>query len=419
MKMAMGAVRTEDLAWLAEEAAKARPGERIVSLCHYPLNGDLTSRSELTATLRRLGIPLTLFGHYHRAPSLFNFDSVAGIQGRALSGGKQGTAGYTLLDFRGDSVRVSEKVLGSAPRVCFTIGMHDDPQVAAIASDPMPETPDYADHAQLMLQDSATIYTGVAFHDGMIYYGTTQGVLRAFDPRRGREVWQQRLGGALYTTPLAVEGIVIAGTTTRGLWRFRRPHGPRTVEDRAPRRRSSDRGSSQDAAATRPSTSVSATARWLKSPCATDVSSGVTTTGADNRRDSLHWPATAWFSAPGTAVSTASTPRRAHFAGHGPTDRKVYFWLRATSFPESPGAVCSSMHPIGPSRVSTWPRAVSYGAAGLTRPANSSGLERRPAVGFTSRQWTANCWLSTPRRIFSARCGLPRWGSATTTRHAP
>ena len=93
MKMAMGAVRTEDLAWLAEEAAKARPGERIVSLCHYPLNGDLTSRSEVTATLRRLGIPLTLFGHYHRAPSLFNFDSVAGIQGRARSGGKQRTAG--------------------------------------------------------------------------------------------------------------------------------------------------------------------------------------------------------------------------------------------------------------------------------------------------------------------------------------
>ena len=45
MKMALGAVRTEDLAWLAEEAAKARPGERIVSLCHYPLNGDLTNRS--------------------------------------------------------------------------------------------------------------------------------------------------------------------------------------------------------------------------------------------------------------------------------------------------------------------------------------------------------------------------------------
>lgn len=57
MKMAMGAVRTEDLAWLAAEAAKARPGQRIVSLCHYPLNNDLTNRTEVTATLRRLDIP--------------------------------------------------------------------------------------------------------------------------------------------------------------------------------------------------------------------------------------------------------------------------------------------------------------------------------------------------------------------------
>ena len=99
MKMAMGAVRTEDLAWLAAEAAKARPGQRIVSLCHYPLNNDLTNRTEVTATLRRLGIPLTLFGHYHRAPSLFNFDSIAGIQGRALRGKSDSDAGYTLLDF--------------------------------------------------------------------------------------------------------------------------------------------------------------------------------------------------------------------------------------------------------------------------------------------------------------------------------
>ena len=126
MKMAMGAVRTEDLAWLAAEAAKARPGQRIVSLCHYPLNNDLTNRTEVTATLRRLGIPLTLFGHYHRAPSLFNFDSIAGIQGRALRGKSDSDAGYTLLDFWGDSVRVREKTLGAEPRTRFTIRMQDD-----------------------------------------------------------------------------------------------------------------------------------------------------------------------------------------------------------------------------------------------------------------------------------------------------
>lgn len=217
MKMAMGAVRTEDLAWLAAEAAKARPGQRIVSLCHYPLNNDLTNRTEVTATLRRLDIPLTLFGHYHRAPSLFNFDSIAGIQGRALRGKSDSDAGYTLLDFWGDSVRVREKTLGAEPRTRFTIRMQDDPQTLALASDPTPPVPDYKAHAQLVLQDSATIYTGAAFYKDLVYYGTTQGVLRAYDTRRNREVWRQRFGGALYTTPLVAEGLVIAGTTTDGL----------------------------------------------------------------------------------------------------------------------------------------------------------------------------------------------------------
>lgn len=228
MKMAMGAVRTEDLAWLAAEAAKARPGQRIVSLCHYPLNNDLTNRTEVTATLRRLDIPLTLFGHYHRAPSLFNFDSIAGIQGRALRGKSDSDAGYTLLDFWGDSVRVREKTLGAEPRTRFTIRMQDDPQTLALASDPTPPVPDYKAHAQLVLQDSATIYTGAAFYKDLVYYGTTQGVLRAYDTRRNREVWRQRFGGALYTTPLVAEGLVIAGTTTDGL----RAYDARTGRER-------------------------------------------------------------------------------------------------------------------------------------------------------------------------------------------
>ena len=228
MKMAQGAVRTEDLAWLVEEAAKARPGERIVSLCHYPLNNDLTNREEVTATLRQLGIPLTLFGHYHHSPSLFNFDSVAGIQGRALRGKNDSDTGYTLLDFWSDSVRVREKPLGAAPRRGFAICLDGDPQVLALASDPMPDAPDYEGRAQLVLQDSATVYTGVAFRGDIAYYGTTQGVLRAWDIRHSRELWQRRLGGALYSTPLVVGETLVVGTTTGGL----RAYDARTGRER-------------------------------------------------------------------------------------------------------------------------------------------------------------------------------------------
>ena len=362
MKMAMGAVRTEDLAWLAAEAAKARPGQRIVSLCHYPLNNDLTNRTEVTATLRRLDIPLTLFGHYHRAPSLFNFDSIAGIQGRALRGKSDSDAGYTLLDFWGDSVRVREKTLGAEPRTRFTIRMQDDPRTLALASDPTPPVPDYKAHAQLVLQDSATIYTGAAFYKDLVYYGTTQGVLRAYDTRRNREVWRQRFGGALYTTPLVAEGLIIAGTTTDGL---RAARGGIST----PRRRSSGRDSSTAAAAARRSTSGWATARWPKSRCATGGFCGVTTTAAASRRDSPRWRTGNWFSEHGTGIFTASTPRRENSAGSGPTARKASSCPRATSFPGSPEAACSSTRPTAPSPASTSPREASYGAAPTTRPA--------------------------------------------------
>ena len=230
MKMAMGAVRTEDLAWLAAEAAKARPGQRIVSLCHYPLNNDLTNRTEVTATLRRLDIPLTLFGHYHRAPSLFNFDSIAGIQGRALRGKSDSDAGLHTARLLGRlGARVREKTLGAEPRTRFTIRMQDDPRTLALASDPTPPVPDYKAHAQLVLQDSATI-----LHRSGLLQATwcitarrracCGPTTRAAIARCGVSVSP----GRSTPRPLVAEGLIIAGTTTDGL----RAYDARTGRER-------------------------------------------------------------------------------------------------------------------------------------------------------------------------------------------
>lgn len=120
MKMADGMIRGEDLAWLERQAAAARPGERIVSLCHYPLNGDLTNRQEVTETLKSVGVTASLYGHYHQL-QLRNFDGIAGIPGRALAGKRGEAPGYTLLDFFADSVRIREKPLGMPPVTRYTV----------------------------------------------------------------------------------------------------------------------------------------------------------------------------------------------------------------------------------------------------------------------------------------------------------
>lgn len=219
MKMADGMVRTEDLAWLGEQAAGALPEEHIVSICHYPLNNDLTNRREVTATLKRLGITASLYGHYHRL-DLRNFDGIAGIPGRSLAGKPGEPPGYTLLDFFGDSVRIREKPLGGAPETRYTLSLKDDPQVLALPCDPAPAPPDYEGRVEYVLQDSAMVLTGAARCGDMLYYGNSQGVLRAYDTRRGREVWRHRFPDALYTTPLCTDGLVIAGAASGGIWAF-------------------------------------------------------------------------------------------------------------------------------------------------------------------------------------------------------
>ena len=83
MKMADGSVRREDLQWVEEQMRAARPGERIVTFCHYPLTNDVTNRTAVTQLLRRYDVRFDLCGHYHTL-RLCNFDSIPGLMGRSL-----------------------------------------------------------------------------------------------------------------------------------------------------------------------------------------------------------------------------------------------------------------------------------------------------------------------------------------------
>jgi len=221
MKMADGSVRREDLQWVEERMRTARPGERIVSFCHYPLTNDLTNRTAVTALLRRYGVRFDLCGHYHTL-KLCNFDSIPGLMGRALvqRSKKQGTsAGYSLVRVWGDSVAMYEKRLGEAPRLAFAIAQGNSAALAALPCDPQPAPLSYErTGAALAVEDEASIYTGVAVAGDTIFYGTSLGVLKAYDVKNRREVWRRQFGNAVYSTPLASDGVVVAGDAAGAVW---------------------------------------------------------------------------------------------------------------------------------------------------------------------------------------------------------
>lgn len=51
-----------------------------------------------------------------------------------------------------------------------------------------------------------------------IFYGTSLGVLKAYDVKNRREVWRRQFGNAVYSTPLAAGGVVVAGDAAGAVW---------------------------------------------------------------------------------------------------------------------------------------------------------------------------------------------------------
>ena len=221
MKMADGSVRREDLQWVEEQMRAARPGERIVTFCHYPLTNDVTNRTAVTQLLRRYDVRFDLCGHYHTL-RLCNFDSIPGLMGRSLipkNRMQEPAAGYNLVRVWGDSVALYEKRLGEAPRLSFAIPQGNSAALAALPCDPQPAPITYErTGAALVVEDEASIYTGVAVVGDTIFYGTSLGVLKAYDVKNRREVWRRQFGNAVYSTPLAAGGVVVAGDAAGAVW---------------------------------------------------------------------------------------------------------------------------------------------------------------------------------------------------------
>ena len=219
MKMADGTVRREDLHW-ADSVMSATPhSRRIIAVCHYPLSNDITNRREVTSMLRSHDVAAALCGHYPR-PSLNNYDSIPGIIGRSLMLQVDGrpTYGYTVLRFSGDSVRMEEKLVGRQPAELHTIALGYSSDIAALPCDePAAECDVGVFEAECVVEDEASIYTGVAVHGDTIFYGNSSGQIRAFDTRSRRMLWQRDFEAAIYSTPVYHDGRLIVATVGDGL----------------------------------------------------------------------------------------------------------------------------------------------------------------------------------------------------------
>ena len=206
MKMGDGFVRSDDLSWLKQTLASCA-GEEVVLMAHYPLTEGVGNWADLQRILQKHPVAVVIGGHWHRI-RLFNYHGIPGILSRALSRGK--TVGYGIVELTPDMVVYQEKVLGELPREVFRLERERSenwPDAIALP----PEAPSPSGAAREVWRDSATVYTGVAVLGDAMFYGTSDGKVKAVDFRKGQLLWETSVGGQVYSTPACADGVVALG----------------------------------------------------------------------------------------------------------------------------------------------------------------------------------------------------------------
>ena len=229
VKMADGTAQdSARLKWVENQLKKGERG-KIISICHYPLNGDLTNRDQVTSLMKRYGVSASLCGHYHK-PQLMNFDSLPGIVGRSLMlpTGDGKNYGYTELVIRGDSIHIAEKVIGKPTEHRHTICQVTDSHINSITPSPATEPLEYSRFdAECIITDNAAIYTAAQIVDNTLYYGNSAGEVKAYSIDSKRFKWIYRFRDPIYSTPIVTEDKVIVATLSQGIVALNRYSGKR------------------------------------------------------------------------------------------------------------------------------------------------------------------------------------------------
>ncbi|MCX6334977.1 MAG: PQQ-binding-like beta-propeller repeat protein [Bacteroidia bacterium] len=218
MRMGDGLVKQEDLYWLKRKLGGSSDRDNVlISFSHYPLSDGLSDWPEVTDILRSANCRLSFCGHGHQL-SLFNFNGIPGIMGRSVLMGNSRVPGYNIIRISGDSVYVFNKVLGKAagnPSIRLNYMKPD-----TLSGIPVSPLPDFSMNksfpgikAVTLLTDTASIFTGPCLvNDTILIYANSLGWVKGINTKSQKVLWQFRIAGPVYSTPVNCRGVVVMGS---------------------------------------------------------------------------------------------------------------------------------------------------------------------------------------------------------------
>ena len=218
MKMGDGHIKQEDLIWLDETLAqRVKPGKKVLSLNHYPLQDDLDNVQAYVDILKKYPVITHQNGHYQTWRQ-YETQGISGVMVRALDM-KNGDYGYSLLDVDLNSnwIHVYNKRIGKEPELKYVykinLDYYDDQQ--PVLENVVPDG--FA--VNKVFADVASIFTRLGLDSDNLYMGNSLGYVTAVDKKSGQVKWQYKTDAMLFSRP-AVSGkyVVMPTADKRLLW---------------------------------------------------------------------------------------------------------------------------------------------------------------------------------------------------------
>ncbi len=227
MRMGDGHIKQEDIAWLEDELVKHKAHDtQLLFFAHYPLADGLDQWHVITDILNNYDNPIAFCGHGHRQ-QLLNFDGIPGIMGRSLVYRGENIPGYNIIRIRNDSLFAFDKTVGQElPDPSIEINMlQPDEAISHLA---VSERPDYSVNQtygdiepDFLRKENASVFTGpLVVGDSLVIFGNSLGQLKAMNTDDKSILWEARLEGPLFATPVFSNGKVMLGDVSGSIYAF-------------------------------------------------------------------------------------------------------------------------------------------------------------------------------------------------------
>ena len=215
MKMGDGHVKQEDIHWMnhtLDSLTTLYPNSKVLSFNHYALNPDMDNYRDYISVLKNFPVLAHINGHYHS----FNLENIEGtvdlkdITLSSLDRGK-GNYGYSILEIEGDSIKVFSKLL--------------EKDTDELYSFKAPENSGFIKPSQewninIVVNDSASIFTLPSVANEQIIYGTSLGTIKSVDLVTGQIIWSLETGAPIYSRPVISETSIFVPTINRGIFKL-------------------------------------------------------------------------------------------------------------------------------------------------------------------------------------------------------